>query len=76
MPTDALRTTATTLLTAAEAAEMLRMTERGLADWRYRGIGPLHVRLTGRGVRYRLADVEDFIESRLRTSTSDDGRAA
>ena len=64
------------LETPAEAAKRLRLTERTLADWRYRGCGPQYVRLSGRAVRYRQSDVDAFIASRTVTSTSSPDRAA
>lgn len=40
-----------------------------LEAWRCRGGGPRFVKL-GRSVRYRESDLDAFIESRLRASTS------
>jgi predicted DNA-binding transcriptional regulator AlpA len=59
------------LLTPPEAAALLRVAERTLADWRYRGVGPRHIRYSGRALRYRLSDVDAWLESRARTSTAD-----
>jgi predicted DNA-binding transcriptional regulator AlpA len=58
------------ILKPDEAAEMLRITPRTLADWRYRGVGPRFVRYSGRAVRYRLRDVDAWLAGREQTSTS------
>jgi predicted DNA-binding transcriptional regulator AlpA len=65
-----------TLLTPPETAEYIRLTERALEDWRYRGVGPRFIRLSGRAIRYRLSDIEAWLADCERTSTSDTGKAA
>lgn len=54
------------MLTTPEAARYLRLTERTLAAWRARGEGPSFTRLhlSGRGVRYRRADLDRWIAER------------
>jgi hypothetical protein len=61
-----------------EAAEILGVARRTLQDWRFRGVGPRFLSYTGKrgAVRYRVADLEAFMERAARTSTSDPGRAA
>ena len=59
------------LLTEAEAAERLGFTARFLQNRRTRGDGPRFVRVSARAVRYRPADLEQWAEQRLRTSTGD-----
>lgn len=55
------------LLTTAQTAEMLGdMSVRTLEDWRRKGVGPNYVPLSAKCVRYRLADVEDWIKARVR----------
>lgn len=52
------------LLKASQVAEMMKMAERTLADWRWRGTGPPFTKLSaGRGgrIRYRRSDVEAWI---------------
>ena len=61
------------LLTEIQAAEILQLTPRALQAWRYQGRGPRFVKISARAVRYRLDDVEAWIENRLRRSTSDPG---
>jgi predicted DNA-binding transcriptional regulator AlpA len=57
------------LLKQDEAAELLGLTPRGLAAWRYRGGGPPYVKLSRRVVRYRRIDLMEWAEQRLRSST-------
>ncbi len=61
------------LLTEIQAAEVLNLSIRTLQAWRVRGGGPRFVRLSGRAVRYRNADLAAYIEARTVTSTSDPG---
>jgi hypothetical protein len=63
------------LLTEAEAAAYLRVRPRTLQDWRVRAVGPRFVRYSGRGVRYRMADLGAWLASKERTSTTDRGAA-
>ncbi|WP_018231419.1 helix-turn-helix transcriptional regulator [Thioalkalivibrio thiocyanodenitrificans] len=56
-------------LTTQEAAERLGLKRTTLEAWRVRGFGPRFVKL-GRCVRYRAADLDSWLESRTRTSTS------
>jgi predicted DNA-binding transcriptional regulator AlpA len=58
-----------TMLTQREAAEVLRLSERTLERMRGAGNGPRFVRCN-RSVRYRLADIEAFVEARSVSSTS------
>jgi predicted DNA-binding transcriptional regulator AlpA len=71
-----MSTTASTdmmLLTEKEVAKMTSFSIRTLQSWRTRGDGPQFVKISARCVRYRARDVEDWIEQRLRLSTSDSG---
>ena len=65
----------TTLLTEREAAALLHVTVKAVQGWRYRGNGPRFVKV-GRCVRYRLEDLQAFVQAALRTSTSDPGPPA
>ena len=58
------------------AAAFLSLTIRTLQGWRYRGDGPRYVRVSARCIRYRRADLRDWANTRLRTSTSDPGPEA
>ena len=62
----------TPLLDEKQAAALLRVTTKALQGWRYRGGGPCFVK-AGRCVRYRLEDLQGFVQAALRTSTSDPG---
>ena len=58
------------LITESEAARMRRQSERTLQAERQRGDGCPFVKL-GRSVRYRRADVLQFIAANVKTSTSE-----
>jgi excisionase family DNA binding protein len=60
------------MLTQSECAELLRLSERTLERLRVSGLGPKFVRC-GRSIRYRVADLEAWIASRVVTSTSQPG---
>jgi len=52
------------LLTANEVAEFLQISPRTLASWRANNPNYLpFIRLGNRTIRYRLEDVDDFLES-------------
>ena len=55
-----------------ETARFLKLKVKTLQAWRCRGDGPRFLKL-GRAVRYRLSDIEAFVNERTRTSTSDPG---
>ncbi len=57
------------LATSAEVCEVLGLTPGALAQLRYSGSGPRFIKITGRAVRYRWADVEAWLEERSRTQT-------
>lgn len=57
------------LLTSTEAAKYLKASPRTLDNWRSRGTGPPFIRLSSRAIRYRMAELEAWIEERLQTST-------
>jgi predicted DNA-binding transcriptional regulator AlpA len=64
------------LVRPADAAPILHISVTHLAKLRMNGGGPPFVKLgTGKqgSVRYRLSDLERWIESRTRRSTSDSG---
>jgi predicted DNA-binding transcriptional regulator AlpA len=61
--------TQSALRTEDETAARLNMKPQTLARWRVEGRGPRYVKC-GRAVRYRDADIEQFIEERVRDSTS------
>lgn len=63
------------LLTEAEAATYLNYRPRTLASWRRTGRGPRFVAVSRTSVRYRKSDLDAWIASKVRRSTSDDGSA-
>ena len=58
------------LHTQAEAAKALRLSERTLERMRLTGLGPVFVK-AGRRVLYRQADLEAWVASQVRASTSE-----
>jgi hypothetical protein len=61
-----------TLVDETRAALLLDLKVKTLRRWRWAGKGPRFVKL-GSAVRYRLADLDQFIAAGQRTSTSDTG---
>ena len=62
------------LLTQHECAELLRLSERTLERLRVTGRGPKFLRIR-HSVRYRPADVEAWLSSRIVRSTSEEPAA-
>lgn len=60
-----------TVMTEAAAAEFLGLSPRTLQVWRLSGRGPRFLKL-GSCVRYRTSDLEIWLASCVRRSTSDD----
>ena len=58
--------------TVAEAAKVLRMSRSTLDKYRVDGVGPRYRKAGGR-ILYACADVEEWLEKRGRSSTSDPG---
>jgi len=63
------------LLTPHDAAEFLALSRSWLAKLRLTGDGPPYVKL-GRQVRYRLGDLEAWLQGHVQRSTSDTGPRA
>ncbi|MGA2055632.1 MAG: helix-turn-helix domain-containing protein [Bradyrhizobium sp.] len=59
----------TELMTQEEVSALFDITTPVLANWRCAGKGPRYVKLGGR-VKYRKADVEEFINGSVRQSTT------
>jgi hypothetical protein len=59
------------LLTTKQAADLLGYKPRMLEARRLKGDGPLFVRISARAIRYRLEDLQNWVNSRLRSSTSE-----
>ena len=60
------------LYSEREAASFLSVSGRTLQGWRYSGEGPLYARFSRRCIRYRLGDLNEFVNQRIRQSTSGD----
>jgi len=52
-------------LTPRQAAKYVGVSEAALRVWRSRGEGPRHFRAGEKLIRYRRADLDSWIESRL-----------
>ncbi len=65
---DTLPTISTSFLTQKEVAELLRVPERTLEDWRFTQQGPPYLKL-GRHVRYDLADILDWVRKQRHAQT-------
>jgi len=61
-------------LETKEAATYLGLKKSTLEAWRCRGGGPKYSKF-GNAVRYRLTDLEAWIESRTRSNTSENVQA-
>lgn len=62
------------LLTTAEAAELVQLSQPHLEKARVYGGGPCYIKL-GRSVRYRIEDLEAWITSGIVQSTSEPRRS-
>lgn len=62
--------TGSPLLTTTEAAALLSVAPRTMEDWRRSGRGPTFVALSRNAVRYRLVDLEAWVESRRAPHTA------
>jgi predicted site-specific integrase-resolvase len=63
-------TESTKHLDQVELSRRLGVACRTLERWRWQGVGPKFIKVGGR-VKYRLVDVEEYEQSRLCQSTSD-----
>ncbi len=80
LPGDCMKTIeeprpAALLLREEQAAALLGLAPRTLADWRMAGKGPRFVRLSKRAVRYSKAELERWIEAQSYQSTSAESTA-
>jgi hypothetical protein len=53
----------TPLMTPVEAAAYLKVPVATLKAWRYRQTGPTYIRINDAHVRYRVADLDEWIDS-------------
>lgn len=59
-----------TLLFESDVSDLLKLSISWVQKARGQGIGPKFIKVGG-AVRYRLSDVQEFLEERVRKSTSD-----
>lgn len=57
------------LMNQKEVAKLIGVAPRTLESWRYRGEGPYYLYLSKRCIRYRLEDINTWIEERKRGSS-------
>lgn len=62
------------LLKTRKAANHLDLSPRTLESWRLKGGGPPFIALSPKAVRYHPDDLESWIATRRRKSTSDTGK--
>ena len=53
------------LISERDAAIFLHHSVKTLQGWRCKGVGPRYVRISGRSIRYRRRDLQEWIESKL-----------
>lgn len=53
------------------AAEYIGHSVRALQNWRVRGGGPKFIKVSGRSIRYRRLDLNEWANSKLVSSTSE-----
>lgn len=63
----------TSVLRTRQAAAYTGLAESTLEKMRLSGDGPRFLKLTARAVAYHVRDLDAWLESRRRRSTSDDG---
>ena len=59
------------LITEIEAADFLGYSIRALQNWRVRGGGPRFVKVSSRSIRYRRRELNEWIERKLCSNTSE-----
>ncbi len=57
-------------LDTRQASDFLGLKKNTLEVWRVQGRGPAFVKL-GRSIRYRMADIEEFVKKQTVRSTSE-----
>ena len=58
------------LLTEAEFAEFMTVSQRTAQNWRQKGNGPKHLLITSKKIRYKPADILAWLETKLTTDSS------
>lgn len=52
------------LLSVRETADYLGTSPGNIYQWIAQGIGPRHIRIGSRSIRYRLSDLDKYIDAR------------
>ena len=60
------------LLTPEDLADRWNLTETTLSQWRWNGCGPRYIKM-GKGIRYRLSEIERFEDQKTCQDTSEYG---
>lgn len=60
------------LLTPEDLADRWNLTETTLSQWRWNGRGPRYIKM-GKGIRYRLSEIERFEDQHTCQNTSEYG---
>ncbi|MBI9081855.1 MAG: helix-turn-helix domain-containing protein [Pseudodesulfovibrio sp.] len=60
------------LLNQEQTAQFLNISPRTLEKWRWEGTGPRFCKI-GRRAMYRPVDLQSYVDSQIRKSTSDPG---
>lgn len=68
---DAVPASNSSILTTPEAAAYLKLGVPTLNRYRLTGAGPRFARISGGAVRYRRSDLDEWLESKLVSSTSE-----
>jgi hypothetical protein len=50
------------LISEIAAANLLGVSNRTMQTWRYRGTGPIYISIGRRCIRYRMADLNEYLE--------------
>ena len=53
------------LLTEKEAAPLLGVNVKTLQNWRWRGTGPAYIKASAKHVRYRMSDLNEYLEKHI-----------
>ncbi len=59
------------MINEKDAADYIGYTERALQGWRLKGGGPKFIRVSGRSIRYRRLELNEWANSKLVSSTSE-----
>lgn len=62
------------MATPREVAAVLQTSEQGLAQLRFRGVGPPFIKVGHRRVLYRWVDVNQWMDDNRRVQTGDAGK--